>query len=84
MNGTHRANGIFIADGPGVTDDPRSETPVVPWPSTLSRVAATIAGGLGIEWKPGASTPGDVRRTAYTEEEDAMVAERLRALGYLE
>jgi len=84
MNGTHRANGIFIADGPGVTDGPRSDPASMPWPSTLSQVAATIAGGVGIEWKPGATTPGAARRTEYTEEEDAMVAERLRALGYLE
>ncbi|MDH4016435.1 MAG: hypothetical protein OEV20_03755, partial [Actinomycetota bacterium] len=59
-------------------------TEPLPWPSTLSQVAATIAHGVGIEWKP-ESTAGAVRRrTEYSEEEDAMVAERLRALGYLE
>ncbi len=96
MNGTHRADGIFVADGPGVmSDDPGvtldgpgvtsdGQDEPLPWPSTLSRVAASIAHGLGIEWKPDASASGAHARTDYTEEEDAMVAERLRALGYLE
>ncbi len=82
MNGTHRPDGIFIADGPGV--EARAGSEPLPWPSTLSRVAASIAHGLGIEWKPEATAAQVPTRTDYSEEEDAMVAERLRALGYLE
>jgi predicted AlkP superfamily phosphohydrolase/phosphomutase len=80
MNGTHRSNGIFIAHGPDETIE------ALPWPAKLSQVAASIAAGLGLAWNPG-DTGADALaapRTDYTEEEDAMVAERLRALGYLE
>jgi predicted AlkP superfamily phosphohydrolase/phosphomutase len=97
MNGTHRADGIFIADGPGVAgsavranareragDRAGAENEPLPWPSTLSRVAATIAHGVGIEWKPESEAAAGRPRTDYSEEQDAMVAERLRALGYLE
>jgi hypothetical protein len=80
MNGTHRGDGIFIAHGP---DDLAA---TLPWPAKLSQVAPTIAAGLGLAWSPGDAEAEALvgPRTDYTEEEDAMVAERLRALGYLE
>jgi hypothetical protein len=48
---------------------------------------------MGLAWAadcaPGPGSPGDPgtderARVAYDEDEEAMVAERLRALGYLE
>ena len=81
MNGTHRSRGIFIAHGPGVAG---GEATGLRWPSKLSRVAYSIADGLGLDWSPTPAANGEAGRSDYTEEEDAMVAERLRALGYLE
>jgi hypothetical protein len=75
MNGTHRNEGIWIAVGPGAEshDAPERLTDVAPW----------IARAMGLAWN--LPTAGDRRGSlAYDDEEEAMVAERLRALGYLE
>lgn len=81
MNGTHRGEGIFIACGPG------SETHAPP--VRLAEVAPWLARMMGLAWA--ADGAGTGPRTAaareavvYAEEDEAMVAERLRALGYLE
>jgi predicted AlkP superfamily phosphohydrolase/phosphomutase len=82
MNGTHRRDGIWIADGPGA--DARER------PSRLDRVAPWLAAAMGLAWDdsdsgavPGGEGSGR-DAVAYDDEEEAMVAERLRALGYLE
>ncbi len=81
MNGTHRNEGIWIAVGAGAEnhDGPERLTDVAPW----------IARAMGLAWN--VSTAGDAKvshegsgAVAYDDEEEAMVAERLRALGYLE
>ena len=81
MNGTHRSEGIWIATGP------RADR--FPPPARLVDVAAWLAQAMGLPWpsdwaeSAGADPPG--REAApYNDEEEAMVAERLRALGYLE
>jgi predicted AlkP superfamily phosphohydrolase/phosphomutase len=89
MNGTHRSDGIWIATGPGAGQRPA--------PSRLSRVAPWLAHAMGLAWADGGSdeagtdeAPGGPgsgsgrENQPYSEEEEAMVAERLRALGYLE
>jgi len=58
-------------------------------PDRLSEVAPWLASAMGLAWAaPGEGTGsgahGEGRGHAYDEDEEAMVAERLRALGYLE
>ncbi len=74
MNGTHRSEGIWIAVGPGAQSREA--------PARLTQVAAWLAEAMGLAW----TSPDDTRREAvpYDDEEEAMVAERLRALGYLD
>ena len=80
MNGTHRNNGVWIAVGPG--SDQREA------PARLTQVAAWLALAIGFDWissVDGDSTDRAERESvAYDAEEEAMVAERLRTLGYLE
>jgi predicted AlkP superfamily phosphohydrolase/phosphomutase len=81
MNGTHRNEGIWIAVGPGA--DGRQA------PGRLVDVAVWLAGAMGLSWHSshgeGASVDPVSRAPAeYDDAEEAMVAERLRALGYLE
>jgi hypothetical protein len=92
MNGTHRSDGIWIATGPGAFAEPA--------PARLSGAAPWLAHAMGLAWADEGDTvengqtpssgdatggPGvDRPNQPYSEEEEAMVAERLRALGYLE
>jgi len=75
MNGTHRGDGIWI-DARGDGQAP---------PENLARAAPAIAGIMGLPWSDG-TTPGDGlgARQDYSAQEEAVVAERLRALGYME
>jgi predicted AlkP superfamily phosphohydrolase/phosphomutase len=74
MNGTHRNEGIWIAVGPDAQDQ---DAPV-----RLTQAAPWIARAMGLVWT---SLDGTGQASiAYEDEEEAMVAERLRALGYLE
>ncbi len=74
MNGTHRNEGIWITTGPGALERDA--------PERLSQAAPWLAEAMGLAWT---STPTSGRDfVAYDDEEEAMVAERLRALGYLE
>jgi len=75
MNGTHRPDGIWLADGPAVADAP----------SHLERVAPALLSALGVAWQPPDGDTGPEPPSAeYTPAEEARVASRLRALGYLE
>ena len=79
MNGTHRSDGIWIADALLCV------TPDAP-PARLSAVAPWLAQAMGLAWDEPAAG-GDAERAdprAYDADEEDMVAERLRALGYLE
>ena len=80
MNGTHRQNGIFIA----CAQLPTVQAALAP--ASLADVAPCLACAMGLDFAAGGEGPGSdrVERREYTEEEDAMVAARLRAMGYLE
>ncbi|MEE2664738.1 MAG: alkaline phosphatase family protein [Myxococcota bacterium] len=76
MNGTHRRDGVWI--------DARGDLPQPP--AGLAAAAPAIARVMGVPWAAVTAGDGDgsaVQRD-YSAEEDAIVAERLRALGYLE
>ena len=51
-------------------------------PTCLVDFAPRLLARMGIDWDDDASGP--VAHRDYTPEEDAMVADRLRSLGYLE
>jgi hypothetical protein len=70
MNGIHQPEGIFVTTE--ADEIPRALSDVAPW--LLER--------MGVGWES-ASTHETPRRD-YTPEEDARLAARLRALGYLE
>ena len=70
MNGTHRPDGTWIG--------PRE----MARPTSIVGVAAAIRGALGLEAK--ADDQAEAAPRAYSDEEDALVAARLRKLGYLE
>jgi hypothetical protein len=74
MNGTHRSEGIWISVGPGAL---RHEPP-----GCLTEVAPWIATAMGLDWTAPKGT--GQKSVAYDDDEEAMVAERLRALGYLD
>lgn len=78
MNGTHRCRGIWIATG--------REGAQTPAPAGLVEVAPWLARAMGLAWEsPNGSDEVALHDTvAYDDDEEAMVAERLRALGYLE
>ena len=77
MNGIHRPDGIFVASGEGAAL-------AHPQPSIVD-VAPTVLAALGLAWDEqldgAALGPG---RLDHTPEEEALVAARLRSLGYLE
>lgn len=70
MNGTHRPDGTWIG--------PRE----IAAPASIVGVAAAIRGALGLEAR--AKDRAEAAPRAYSDEEDALVAARLRKLGYLE
>ena len=74
MNGTHRNEGIWIAVGPGAESHGS--------PERLTQVAPWIARAMGLVWTSPTGTGQE--SVAYDDDEEAMVAERLRALGYLD
>jgi hypothetical protein len=81
MNGTHRNEGIWIAIGP--------EAGSREAPARLTEVAGWLAFAMGLSWSTTRSDDEDSGRPTrpkrvYDDAEEAMVAERLRALGYLE
>ncbi len=79
MNGTHRGQGVFIACSP--------ELAALAPPRGLAAVAPWLAGVMGLAWAADGAAPGGPgarEALVYGEDEEAMVAERLRALGYLE
>jgi predicted AlkP superfamily phosphohydrolase/phosphomutase len=81
MNGTHRSEGIWIAVGPSSL---AAREPLGAPPERLADVAPFLARTMGLPWPPGGAADADDTARPYTDEEDAIVAARLRALGYLE
>ena len=80
MNGTHRFDGIWI-EADSSTADRRP-------PARLASVAPWLAETMGLAWDADAAPRSEGGAEAapvdYDADEEAMVAERLRALGYLE
>ena len=75
MNGTHRPEGVWIEHGTGAPAFPNGD-------AALADASAAILRAMGLA--PGATLPGPAAPRAYTAAEEAIVAERLRRLGYLE
>ena len=78
LSGDHRPEGIYAVAGPGV--DP-GEGPEI----SLADFAGQVAGAVGLdpdpEWGGG---PSGEAVGVFSEEEERLVEERLRGLGYLE
>ena len=75
MNGTHRPRGIWLVAGGSRAS--RAEPP-----ASIAEVGSVVLGVLGAE--ADAAAPDPPQAAPYTAEEEARVAARLRALGYLE
>ena len=74
LNGTHRPEGIWIGVGPAAALAP---------PARLAQVAPALLQAMGVGPAPSPEPPLPAP-SAYTPEQEARVAARLRALGYLE
>jgi predicted AlkP superfamily phosphohydrolase/phosphomutase len=72
MNGVHRPDGVWIS-----TDSATRR------PASIVDTNGILLAALGLTGSSDADAPGSTGR-AYTAEEEALVAERLRKLGYLE
>jgi hypothetical protein len=75
MNGTHRAEGIWIEHGTDTEGFPGGQ-------GRLVLASGPILRALGVHG--GSPTSSAETPRAYTAEEEAIVAERLRRLGYLD
>jgi hypothetical protein len=76
MNGTHRRTGIWIATHATAER-----------PASIAHVAAVVLRALGLETDAAGHAGSGGRSLTpvpYSAEEEALVAARLRALGYLE
>jgi predicted AlkP superfamily phosphohydrolase/phosphomutase len=80
MNGIHRPDGVWIAHGEALERRGAGRA------AALRDAAPALLGAMGIAWGEDDGDGGTSLRprVAYTPEEEARVAERLRALGYLE
>ncbi len=76
MNGVHRPLGVWIASGPG--NSGAGEVAEL----ALEDVAPTLLRAMGVPWD--ARELAQSEPVPYTPEEEERVAQRLRALGYLE
>jgi hypothetical protein len=78
LSGDHRPDGVYAMAGPGIAPEPGEEI-------SLADFAALIAEAVGLEpdaeWgrAPAAEAVG-----VLSDEEERLVEERLRGLGYLE
>ena len=75
MNGTHRPEGIWIEHGTEAASFARGR-------AALAEAAPAMLRAMGLV--PVETTPAPGAARAYTAAEEAIVAERLRRLGYLE
>jgi predicted AlkP superfamily phosphohydrolase/phosphomutase len=75
MNGTHRPEGIWIEHG-------RAAPAFATGHAALTDAAPVILRAMGLAHSDSAAGPPTAR--AYTAAEEAIVAERLRRLGYLD
>ncbi len=79
MNGTHRPDGIWIAAGLPPSGLPAEAA------ASIVDAAPTLLDALGIPWEAGDTADGiSLLRRELSPREEALIADRLRALGYLE
>ena len=85
MNGTHRPTGVFMLSD-AIHADACSLADVAPTVLALLGVAAPPMDGESLVGGGAVREPATFEQTpvAYTAEEEAVLEERLRALGYLE
>jgi predicted AlkP superfamily phosphohydrolase/phosphomutase len=76
MNGVHTPHGVWIHSGAG----PRGAL----GPASIVDTAPSILAAMGLDFDDLDGTPLDASRRAYSAAEEALVADRLRRLGYLE
>jgi predicted AlkP superfamily phosphohydrolase/phosphomutase len=79
LSGDHRPEGIYVLAGAGTTLGVGPDI-------SLADFAGQIVSAVGLEPDPDWSRApeGDVVESAFSQEEDRLVEERLRGLGYLE
>jgi predicted AlkP superfamily phosphohydrolase/phosphomutase len=79
MNGTHRRNGVWLAVGGSAASRPAA-------PASIAGVAPLVLRALGASASEGDGAEVEPPREplVYSADEEARVAARLRALGYLE
>jgi predicted AlkP superfamily phosphohydrolase/phosphomutase len=78
LSGDHRPEGVFAVAGPGI--DPGEGVEI-----SLADFAGRIAAGVGLEPDPEWGRAGSGEAVGvFSEEEERLVEERLRGLGYLE
>jgi predicted AlkP superfamily phosphohydrolase/phosphomutase len=75
MNGTHRPEGVWIEHGTQRAAFPSGH-------ATIGEASAAILSAMGLAPTAAPSPPAPAR--TYTTAEEAIVAERLRRLGYLD
>ena len=78
LSGDHRPEGIYALAGPGV--DP-GEGPEISLADVAGRIAEAVGLAADPEW--GRGRVGEAVGV-FSEEEERLVEERLRGLGYLE
>jgi predicted AlkP superfamily phosphohydrolase/phosphomutase len=78
LSGDHRPEGIYALAGPGV--DP-GEGPEISLADFAGRIAEAVGLDADPEWGRG---PAGEAVGVFSEEEERLVEERLRGLGYLE
>ena len=102
-SGSHRDNGIFLAEGPGVRagTELRGAKIIDVAPTILHLMGVAVpkdmdgrvlvdmldTDSVSTDVKIGVdanTVPYEVTDSSYTEEDTAVIAERLRALGYIE
>jgi predicted AlkP superfamily phosphohydrolase/phosphomutase len=78
LSGDHREEGIYAAAGPGIAAGTGSDV-------SLADFASQIVEAVGLEPDPEWSRPSPKEAVgALTQQEERLVEERLRGLGYLE
>jgi predicted AlkP superfamily phosphohydrolase/phosphomutase len=79
LSGDHRPEGIYAMAGPGIEQGQGPEI-------SLADFAGLISEGVGLEADPAWGKGGIEAEPvgAYSDEEERLVEERLRGLGYLE
>lgn len=90
MSGSHRPEGIYMLSAPGVSPGRRTADIADMGATILARLGVDVPGDLDgrpVEspWReaPDEDRDSGVRETAYSEEEEREIEERLGALGYL-